>query len=431
MLTSILKKLGFTKDEISWILYDVGNSAHVLTTCTVIFPLLIAKITPGDSSVYVGWANTIYAFILAVLSPILGTIADYEGKKMHFFRLFLYIGIFGGIALALPWIDYKLALILFVIAMIGYNGSIIFYDAFIVDVCDDDRIDKVSAAGYAWGYIGSSIPFLLFVIPFAIVTLFGDNHGNVTIGSFIFTYRMGGSFTMLLGIIWWWVYSLPLLKNVRQKHYKPIDIHPIRTSFKKLYETFKNIKQNKNIFLFCISYFFYIDCVNTVIKMAVTLASEMGISDVMSLVIVILINFVACPASIIFGKLVGIYGSKKMIYMGIIGYIGVIICGALIIKYKWMIWIVALLIGLFQGGIQSVSRSYFAKLIPDKKDSNEFFGFFSVFSKFSAILGPMAVSILIMITKQTAYGILGLIPMLIVGMIVLYFVKDSENVDLR
>lgn len=427
MLTSILKKMGFTKEEISWILYDVGNSAHVLTTCTVIFPLLIAKITPGDSSVYVGWTNTIYAFILAVLSPILGTIADYEGKKMHLFRVFLLIGILGGIALALPWIDYKLALVLFVIAMIGYNGSIIFYDAFIVDVCDDERMDKVSAAGYAWGYIGSTIPFLLFIIPFAIVTLCGDNLGNVTIGSFTFTYRMGCSITMLLGILWWGVYSLPLLRNVKQKHYKPIDSHPVRTSFKKLYETFKDIKQNRNIFLFCISYFFYIDCVNTVIKMAVSLASEMGISDVVSLVIVILINFIACPTSIIFGKLVERYGSKKMIYIGIIGYIGVILCGALIIKYKWMIWIVALLIGLFQGGIQSVSRSYFAKLIPDKKDSNEFFGFFSVFSKFSAILGPMAVSILIVITKQTAYGILGLIPMMVVGMIVLYFVKDPES----
>ena len=164
MFTKILTKLGFTKEETSWILYDVGNSAQVLTTCTVIFPLLIAKITPGDSSVYVGWANAIYAIILALISPVLGTMADYKDKKMRMFKFFLYMGIFGGFALALPFIDYKMALLVFVIAMLGYNGSIIFYDAFIVDVCDDERVDKVSAAGYAWGYIGSVVPLFVFFL---------------------------------------------------------------------------------------------------------------------------------------------------------------------------------------------------------------------------------------------------------------------------
>ncbi len=161
MFTRVLTKMGYTKEETSWILYDIGNSAQVLTTCTVIFPLLIAQITPGDSSVYVGWANTVYGLLLAVMSPILGTVADYKGRKMQMFRFFLYIGIIGGFALALPFIDYRMALIIFVIAMVGYNGTIIFYDAFIVDVCDDDeRVDKVSAAGYAWGYVGSTLPFL-------------------------------------------------------------------------------------------------------------------------------------------------------------------------------------------------------------------------------------------------------------------------------
>ena len=207
MFTKILTKLGFTKEETSWILYDVGNSAQVLTTCTVIFPLLIAKITPGDSSVYVGWANAIYAIILALISPVLGTMADYKDKKMRMFKFFLYMGIFGGFALALPFIDYKMALLVFVIAMLGYNGSIIFYDAFIVDVCDDERVDKVSAAGYAWGYIGSVLPFLIFVIPFAAVTLFGDKvTGDLVIGSFTLTYRMACGITMGLAVLWWWIY---------------------------------------------------------------------------------------------------------------------------------------------------------------------------------------------------------------------------------
>ena len=430
MFTKILTKLGFTKEETSWILYDVGNSAQVLTTCTVIFPLLIAKITPGDSSVYVGWANAIYAIILALISPVLGTMADYKDKKMRMFKFFLYMGIFGGFALALPFIDYKMALLVFVIAMLGYNGSIIFYDAFIVDVCDDERVDKVSAAGYAWGYIGSVLPFLIFVIPFAAVTLFGDKvTGDLVIGSFTLTYRMACGITMGLAVLWWWIYSRPMLKNVKQKNYHEPVPHVIKESFAHLWHTFRDVKKNKNIFLFCISYFFYIDCVNTVIKMAVSLATEMGITDTMSLVVVIFINIIACPFSILFGKLVGNFGSKKMIYAGIIGYIGVVGCGAMIQSNPSFIWLVALLVGMFQGGIQSVSRSYFAKLIPDKADSNEFFGFFSVFSKFSAILGPIAVSIIIMITGETRYGILGLIPMMVLGMIFLMFVKDPESVQ--
>lgn len=428
MLVRLFEKMGFTKEESSWILYDVANSAQVLTTCTVIFPLLIAKITPGDSSVYVGWANAIYAIILAVISPVLGTMADYKDTKMKMFKFFLFIGIAGGFGLALPFIDYKMAIVIFVIAMLGYNGSIIFYDAFIVDVCDDERVDKVSAAGYAWGYIGSVLPFLIFVLPFAAVTLFGDPvTGDLMIGGFTLTYRMACGLTMGLAVLWWLVNSMPMIKNVKQTHYHEPVPHVVKESFSHLYQTFRDVKKNKNIFLFCISYFFYIDCVNTVIKMAVSLATEMGISDVMSLVVVIFINIIACPASIFFGRLVGKFGSKKMIYAGIFGYVGVVLSGAMIQTIPSFIWVVAVLVGLFQGGIQSVSRSYFAKLIPDKADSNEFFGFFSVFSKFSAILGPIAVSVIIMITGETKYGILGLIPMMLIGAIILAFVKDPES----
>ena len=426
MFTRILKKLGFTKEEISWILYDVGNSAQVLTTCTVIFPLLIAKITPGDSSVYVGWANAIYGLVLAVLSPILGTLADYKGKKMKMFRFFLMIGIVGGFLLCIPTIDYMTMIVIFCIAMIGYNGSIIFYDAFIVDVCDDDRVDKVSAAGYAWGYIGSVIPFIIFIIPFALVTLFGDAQGNLVLPYGTLSYRTACGLTMGMAVLWWLLYSRPMLKNVKQKRYHEEVDHVVKESFSRLWHTFRNIKQNKNIFLFCISYFFYIDCVNTVIKMAVSLATEMGISDIMSLLVVIVINVIAFPGAILFGRLVDRFGSKKMIFAGICGYLGVVIFGSMIPLYREFIWVVAVLVGLFQGGIQSVSRSYFAKLIPDKADSNEFFGFFSVFSKFSAILGPIAVAILIQLTHETRFGILGLIPMMLIGAFILLFVKDPK-----
>lgn len=423
MFMRLLERMGYTKEEANWILYDVGNSAQVLTTCTVIFPLLIAYITPGDSSVYVGWANTVYGVLLAVMSPILGTVADYKGMKMKLFRFFLYIGIVGGFALALPFIDYRMALVIFVIAMVGYNGSIIFYDAFIVDVCEDDeRVDKVSAAGYAWGYIGSTLPFLIFVIPFAIVTLVGD----VQIGPFLLTYRWGCGLTMAMAVLWWLIYSRPILKNVRQRQYHEPVQHVVKESFRRLWNTFRNVRRNRNIFLFCLSYFFYIDCVNTVIKMAVSLATEMGVSDVMSLVLVIVINLFCFPCAIWFGKLVKRFGSKPMLMVSILGYIGIIICGSLIPVNVNFIWVVGILIGMFQGGIQATSRSYFTRLIPDKEDSNEYFGFFSVFSKFSSILGPMIISLIIMITGQTNIGILGLIPMMIVGGALLLLVKDAD-----
>lgn len=427
MFSKLLKKLGFSLEEASWIMYDIGNSAQTLTMCTVIFPLLIAHITPGDSSIMLGYANSIYALVLAFLSPILGTMADYKGKKMKFFKFFLALGIIAGFALALPFIDYRVAIVVFVLAMLGYNGSLIFYDAFIVDVCEDERVDEVSAAGYAWGYIASTFAFLIFVIPFALVTLFPDANGNFVLGPICLSYRMACSITMALAVAWWWFYSRPMLKNIKQKHYHEETAHPVRDTFLRLWETFKNVKQNKNIFLFCLSYFFYIDCVNTVIKMAVSLATEMGISDVMSLLVVILINAIACPFAILFGALSKKFGSKKMIMVAILGYVGVVVSGAMIPYNMNFVWAVTLLVGMFQGGIQSVSRSYFAKLIPNKEDSNEYFSFFSVFSKFSAILGPLAVSTISMITGQTNLGILGLIPMMLVGMIILCFVKDPQQ----
>ena len=427
MFWKLLKKLGFSLEEASWIMYDIGNSAQTLTMCTVIFPLLIAHITPGDSSIMLGYANSIYALVLAFLSPILGTMADYKGKKMRFFKFFLALGIIAGFALALPFIEYRVAIVVFVLAMLGYNGSLIFYDAFIVDVCEDERVDEVSAAGYAWGYIASTFAFLIFVIPFALVTLFPDANGNFVLGPICLSYRMACSITMALAVAWWWFYSRPMLKNIKQKHYHEETAHPVRDTFSRLWETFKNVKQNKNIFLFCLSYFFYIDCVNTVIKMAVSLATEMGISDVMSLLVVILINAIACPFAILFGALSKKFGSKKMIMVAILGYVGVVVSGAMIPYNMNFVWAVTLLVGMFQGGIQSVSRSYFAKLIPNKEDSNEYFSFFSVFSKFSAILGPLAVSTISMITGQTNLGILGLIPMMLVGMIILCFVKDPQQ----
>ena len=431
MFLKLLEKKGFTLKESSWILYDVANSAQTLTTMTVLFPLLIDFISPNElGSIYVGWANTGYAVLLAFLSPVLGTIADYKDKKMKFFKFFLAMGIVGGFLLALPVFDYIQCVIIYVIAMIGYTGANIFYDAFLVDVCDDDRMHKVSSAGYAYGYIGSAVPFMLFIIPFALVTLFGDANGNLVIGSFTLTYRVAIMISMWAAVIWWLYHSRHIIRNVKQVHYHEEEPHVIRSSFTRLINTFKNLKKNRNIFLFCLAYFFYIDAVNSVISMAVSLAGDMGVSDVLLLAVVIVINIVACPGAILYGKLAEKFGGKPMIFAGIAGYFVVVVVGSQLSRNANMIWILGLLVGLFQGGIQAVSRSYYALMIPDKEVSNEYFGFFDIFSKFAAILGPFIIALVVQITGEPSYGILGLVPSLIIGAVLLAFVKEDKTKEL-
>jgi len=428
MFIKLLNKMGFDLEESSWILYDIANSAQTLTTKTVLFPLLIAFIAPGDEgSIWTGWANTIYALIIAVMSPVLGTMADYKGYKMKFFKIFLSIGIIGGILLALPIFDYKACIILYAIAMIGYTSANIFYDAFLNDVTSEERIHKVSSAGYAYGYIGSALPFILFIIPFALVTLFGNEAGDLVIGSFTLTYRVAIMISMLAAVFWWAYHSRHMLRNVHQKHYHEPEEHFIRKSFERLGTTFKNISKHKNIFIFCIAYFFYIDSVNTVISMAVALATDMGVSDVASLALVIVINILACPGAIVFGKLTEKFGSKKMIYSAIIGYFMIVIVGTQIPKNVNLIWLLGFLVACFQGGIQAVSRSFYSLLIPNKEDTNEYFGFFEIFAKFSAILGPSIIAIVVTITRKPELGILGLVPSLLVGATLLAFVKEPKK----
>lgn len=428
MFIKLLKKMGFNLEESSWILYDVANSAQTLTTMTVLFPLLIGFIAPeNEGSIWVGWANTIYGLILAFLSPVLGTIADYKDKKMKFFKFFLAMGVIGGFLLALPIFDYKACVIIYVFAMMGYTAANIFYDAFLVDVTTDERMHKVSSAGYAWGYIGSALPFCLFIIPFAIVTLFGDANGNFTMGGFTLTYRVAIMISMLSAVFWWAYHSRSFIKNVKQVHYHEEEEHFIRNSFARLWNTFKSIKQNKNIFMFCIAYFFYIDAVNTVIKMAVSLVTDMGVSDTVSLFVVIFINIIACPGAILFGKLTDKFGGKPMIFTAIVGYFVIVLVGSQIYRNTNLIWILGFLVGCFQGGIQAVSRSFYALLIPNKADTNEYFGFFEIFSKFSAILGPFIITVVVSLTQKTELGILGLIPSLVIGAVLLLFVKSPKK----
>ena len=411
--------------EKSWALYDWGNSAYSMVITSTILPLYFKSAftnTGGSASLstaYWGYANSIGTLIVAILAPILGTLADYKGYKKRFFNVFFLLGIITTAMLAfVPTQFWLMLLVVYVLTSIGFSGSCIFYDAFLLDVTTEDRMDYVSSMGFAMGYIGSTIPFIIcmaivMLAQFHIIPLSVTNASQI---SFVIT------------AIWWAVFTLPLMRKVNQVHGIEIEATPIRNSFKRLGETFKNIKVHKPIFLFLLAYFFYIDGVNTIITMATSYGSDLGISSTSLLLILLLTQFVAFPCAIIFGKLAEKYTGKRMLLIGVLIYSGICIY-AFFIKTTFDFWVLAMLVATSQGGIQAISRSYFGKLIP-KNNANEFFGFYNIFGKFAAIIGPFLVGIVTQLTGKTNYGVLSIIVLFIIGGIVLFNVpNDHERIE--
>ena len=410
------------KTEKSWILYDWANSAYTLTITTTILPLYFksisnqAGISAGDSTAYWGYANSIYTLILAILAPILGTVADYRGYKKKFFTFFVCLGlIFTALMPLIPSNLWLLLLVLYIITAVGFSGANIFYDSFLVDVTTEDKMDKVSTNGFAWGYIGSTIPFIICM---ALIMLSDKNiiplsKGNATKLSFIIT------------ALWWGIFSIPIFKNVKQVYGIEVEPNPVKNSFKRIYGTFSNIRQHKALFMFLLAYFFYIDGVDTIIKMATSYGSDLGIDDQSLLIILLATQFVAFPFALLYGKLSQRFKGKKMIYVGIITY--TLICiYAYFLKTKLDFWILAMLVGTSQGGIQALSRSYFGKLVPKEK-SNEFFGFYNIFGKFAAIMGPFLVGIVTQTTGKTNNGVFSIIVLFVIGGILLTRVPEKSS----
>ena len=415
----MFKLPSFSKLERSWIVYDIANSAYILTIITVLFPIYYQTIASNIDN-----RTQIFAFVTAgialtdaILAPIIGSLSDYRGNKKKFFKIFLTLGILGGLFLAIPGLSPLALIIVFIISSIGYNMSNVVYDAFLVDVTDESRMDKVSSAGYAWGYIGSMIPFAVAIIPYALVTLeFID----------IRFEQLSVSFAFIVAIIWWYVFSQPILKDVKQIYELEHEEKPVLRSYQRLFRTFKDIKKYKMIFLFMIAYLFYIDVVNTVIRLATTLGSDLGVGVTTLLGVVVLVQLVAFPSAIIYGKLASKYGGKIMILWGIFIYaITIGITYFITEETTYLMWFVGLLVGTAQGGIQSISRSYFAKMLPAEK-SNEFFGFFSVFGKFSGIISPFLLGLVIN-SWGTNQAVLVLYGPLAIGTILFFFVNPNKS----
>lgn len=390
-----------TRTEISWILYDVANSAFIMlvsTTIPIYFATLVeeAGMDTTTASGLWGLVTAAAVLILAVLSPILGAVADYRGMKKRLFIGFLIMGLAGAVSLALAP-DWLWFLFIFVAARLGYSACNVFYDSMLTDVTTDERMDMISSHGYAWGYIGSCVPFII-----GIVVLFVTGMSAT-----------GFQISFLITAAWWLLMSIPLLKNVHQAHYLPGRPENAGKIFRQVGATFQKIRKNKRLLCYILGYFCYIDGVYTIISMATAYGNELGIDTVQMILALLLTQFVAFPCAILSGILSKKYGPLKLIKVFILAYIAICLFGYQLDKV-WEFWVLAVAVGTCQGGIQALSRSYYGKLIP-KEESNEYFGFFDIFGKFADFMGPLIISFCALVLGSSTYGILALVVLFVAG----------------
>lgn len=407
----------YTRTEKSWILYDVANSAFILivtATIPIYFRALASDAGVADN-VVTAWfsgATSVAVLLLALMAPVLGAIADYRGMKKKLFVLFLSMGILGGLSLAITT-QWQAFLVMFIIARVGYSACNVFYDSMLVDVASDDRMDVISSLGYAWGYIGSTIPFivgiaLIFTQPFGI------------------TVQVATRISFVLTMIWWLVFSIPLLKDVKQVY--ALDRQPqiVKSAFKRVFRTMRKIYKDKKLLYFILGYFMYINGVYTIMSQATNFGGEVGIDSNLMIVALLATQFVAFPFAILAGKLAKRYGPLKMIKFYMIVYIFVAVFGFQLSK-PWEFWVLAVVVGMAQGGIQALSRSYYGRLVP-KHESNEYFGFFDIFGKFSDAIGPAFIVASVLLFQEARFGILGLVILFIGGYIMIDKVDKLTNI---
>lgn len=408
----------FTKEEKSWIFYDWANSAYSVVITASILPIFfktMAKaggISPNIADSYWGYANSIATLIVAVLAPILGTIGDYKGKKMQFFKFFFIIGVLSTAALSFTN-QWMVILIIYMITIVGFSAANLFYDAFLIDVTTRERMDHVSTYGFALGYIGgSTIPFVLSIG----LILFGSKIG--------INSSLAVKISFMLTAVWWAVFSIPMLRNVKQIYFIEKEENIIGKSFSRIYKTFINIKEYKSVFVFLLAYFFYIDGVNTIIHMATVYGDSVGVGSNSLLLALLMTQIVAFPFAILYGKLAKKIGTRNMLLIGIGIYIVICFVGYNM-KSAVEFWILAFLVATSQGGIQALSRSYFGKMIPKEK-ANEFFGFYDIFGKFAAIMGPALYAFFSQITGQSRYGVLSVMILFVVGGAIMIFAVPKD-----
>lgn len=393
--------------EKKWILYDVGNSAFTLLVSTIMpiyFNYLAdqAGISEVNYLAYWGYATSIATIIVALMGPVVGTASDTRGRRKKLFLAALLAGALGCVFLGFSqsWIWF---LLLFVIAKSAYSLSLVVYDSMLPDITSEDRADQVSAQGYAWGYIGSCIPFILSLM----LVLFYEKIG--------ISMQAAMGIAFLLVAVWWLLMSLPLLKSYQQKHYQSTGEHNnLRASLLRLRGIFSELKKNKKILFFLIAFFFYIDGVYTIIDMATAYGTALGLDSTGLLLALLVTQIVAFPAALIFGRLSVKVNSSRLITVCVSAYFLIALYG-IILSRQYQFWILAIVVGIFQGAVQSLSRSYFVKIIPADK-SGEYFGIYDICGKGAAFAGTMVVSLISQISGSVNLGVGALSIMFLIGL---------------
>lgn len=412
----------YTKLERNWVMYDVGNSALVLLNTSVV-PIYFNAINTGahPAELVTAWANaqTVASLVVALLMPVLGSLADYAGNKIKFFIGFFLTGLVLCLAQALPMAALPF-LVVYVLCTIGLNSSMTFYDAMLTDVTTDERMDTVSSSGYAWGYVGSTVPFIV-----CLALIFG---GPSVLGlDTMFCTRL----SFVITGAWWLAFTLPLIRTYKQKYGKERGKDDtfgriVARTFSELGETMGRIARDKVLLTYMIAFFFYIDGVHTVISMATSYGSALGIDSTQLVLALLVTQFVAFPSAIIYGKLAGKFGTLRMIIVAVVAYVCIVLFAAFFLKTAVEFWILAILVGLFQGGIQALSRSYFGKIIP-KEHSNEYYGFFDIFGRYASVMGTFLVGVITAATQNASLGVLSIGILLVVGFVMLMRLPEARG----
>ena len=406
----------------SWAFYDWGNSAYSTTVMAGFFPLFFKEYwadphNPNQSTFYLGMANSIASIVVASLAPLLGSIADQGSAKKKFLIFFAFLGVImtGGLWMVSQG-NWQMAVLFYVIATIGFASGNVFYDSLLPGLASEKRVDVVSSLGFGLGYLGGGLLFLVNVFMYLKPEIFGIPDGATAI-----------KLSFLSVAVWWAVFTIPLILFVPEpKNYDAVDIkNAIQMGWIQLIQTFDEIRNMKVVGTFLLAYFFYIDGVDTIIKMAVDYGMSLNFSGESLIIALLIVQFVAFPAAMIYGQLSSKVGIKTAIMIGIIAYSFITFLGYFITK-AWHFYVLAILIGLFQGGIQALSRSLYTRIIPVEK-SAEFFGFYNMLGKFAAIIGPALMGTISLVTGSARLGILSILLLFILGAFFLNKVDLDEG----
>ncbi|MBF41757.1 MAG: MFS transporter [Gammaproteobacteria bacterium] len=413
----------YKRDAISWAFYDWANSAFATTVMAGFFPIFFKSYWASDlsdleSTAMVGYANSLSGLIVVLLAPILGAYADIGTKRKKLLISFASLGVFCTASFYfIPQGDWMLAALFYALAAVGFSGGNVFYDSLIVSVSTNETRNRVSALGYSLGYLGGGLLFLVNVIMFLNPNYFGiETQSNAVLLSF------------LMVAVWWALFSIPLVRNVKEsvsEHNDPPFLQAISQSFSDVYQTLIEVKKYKNVAIFLLAYWFYMDGIDTIVRMATAYGSDIGLETSSMITALILTQFVGFPSTLIFGYFAERIGFKKILSIGILIYILISVFASRITTATEF-YIMAIVVGLVMGGIQAVSRAYFSSIIPKNKEA-QFFGFYNLVGKSAVVAGPALLAWISMIFNTPRAGILGLLILFIPGLLLLWMVPNHEK----